>query len=434
MNYQINKSDLTKRLYHGISWSFLGSVLGKVTQLVAFIIVARLLGKEDYGKIGIIRSTITMFMIFSTLGMSATATRYISLYRNKSPYKALKIYRFTYKSTLFFGLLIAVALFFSSDIVATESLRESSLSQAVRIGAFTLLFLSLNAIQIGTLNGFEDFKSIGIQTIINGVVQIVFVVSGTYFWKINGAIAGLAAAAFVFWIQLQFTIRPVINKLKSSISVEEETNLFSIFMKFSLPSLLSSITMIPIVWWTKTLLIKHSGYSEMAVFDVSEQWYYILLFIPNSLSSIILPILTNTSAEGSNQQYMYLIKINLFINVFITLILGIGIGVFSPFINHLYGKDFTNYYPLIIMISTAVICAANNVLGQVIASKGKMWIGFGLNSLWAAWLILFTYLFIIRLNMGALGLACAMFVSYFLHSIAQAWLVIYWKANIKKLY
>lgn len=71
------------------------------------------------------------------------------------------------------------------------------------------------------------------------------------------------------------------------------------------------------------------------------------------------------------------------------------------------------------MLITAVICAANNVLGQIIASKGKMWIGFGLNSLWALWLILFTFLFITKMNMGALGLAYAMLISYFLHSIAQ---------------
>lgn len=429
---EINKSDLRKRLFQGISWSFIGTVLGKVAQLVAFILVARILGKDDYGKIGIIRSTITMFMLFSTMGMSATATRYISLYRNSHPNKVLQIYGFTQKITLIFGISIAVILFLFSNYIATYSLQDIGLSPALKIGAASLLFLSLTATQTGVLNGFEKFKSIGIQAIINGAFQIVFIVVGTYIWGIYGTIAGLALASLFLWGQLKRVIRPIIQKIKQTDYSQENADLKSIFLKFSLPSLLASVTVIPVVWWAKTLLIRHSGYGEMAVFDVSEQWYYIILFIPNSLSSIILPLLTNTSVEGSKYQYNKLIKVNLLINIGISLVLGLGIGVFSPFINHLYGKGFTNYLPFIIMLITSVVCAANNVLGQVITSKGKMWLGFGLNSLWAIWLILFSLLFITKMNLGALGLAYAMLISYFLHSIAQGWVAIYWSKNIQR--
>lgn len=421
---EINKSDLSKRLYSGVSWSLIGSVVSKFAQLLAFIIVARILGKEEYGKIGIIRSTITTFMIFSTLGMGATATRYMSLYRNKHPYKALQVYNFANKLTLVFSLIVVFVLFLFSNHIATTSLHDVSLTRTLQIGIVSLIFLSLNATQIGTLNGFEDFKSIGIQTIINGFFQIIFIVLGSYFWGINGTIAGLALGALFYWVQLQFSIKPNIKKLRNTIDVKEEQSLLSVFIRFSLPSLLSSLAIVPIIWWTKTLLIKHNGYAEMAVFDVSEQWYYIVLFIPNSLSSIILPMLTNISIEGSKQQYNYLVKVNLLINVFITLLLSLIIGVLSPFINHLYGKDFTNYVPMIVMLVTAVICAGNNVLGQVIASKGKMWIGFGLNSLWAFWLLLFAYLFVSEMNLGALGLAYAMLISYLLHSLLQGFVAL----------
>jgi O-antigen/teichoic acid export membrane protein len=353
--------------------------------------------------------------------MGVSATRYISLYRNQSPYKALQVYNFANKVTLMFSLVIGVVLFFASRMLATTSLHDASLSSTLQIGAFALFFLTLTATQTGTLNGFEDFKSIGIQASINGILQLFFIVLGAYFWGIKGAIGGIAAAAFFYWIQLHFAINPNVKKLKTNIVNEDRPNLLSIFVKFSLPSLLASIVFIPVVWWTKTFLIRHAGYGEMAVFDVSEQWYYILLFIPNSISSILLPMLTNTSVEGSKQQYGYLIKVNLYINVGITLILALFAGLLSPFINRLYGKDFTNYLPMIVMLVTAVFCAANNVFGQVIASKGKMWIGFGLNCLWATWLILFSFLLIGKMNLGALGLAYAMLISYFLHSIAQGW-------------
>ncbi|MEI7489242.1 MAG: oligosaccharide flippase family protein, partial [Chryseobacterium sp.] len=55
-----------QRFIKSASWSLIGTVSGKSLMLVAFIIVARIIGKEEYGKIGVLRSTITMFMVFSS--------------------------------------------------------------------------------------------------------------------------------------------------------------------------------------------------------------------------------------------------------------------------------------------------------------------------------------------------------------------------------
>ena len=59
---KVDKSELAKRLYKGISWTLIGNIIGKFLQLVAFIFVARIVGKEEYGQVGIIRSTLNMFL------------------------------------------------------------------------------------------------------------------------------------------------------------------------------------------------------------------------------------------------------------------------------------------------------------------------------------------------------------------------------------
>jgi len=152
-------------------------------------------------------------------------------------------------------------------------------------------------------------NTVGIGSVFNGVIQFILTLTGALLWGIDGAIAGITLSAFLYWIQLQFAVRPNIRKLyDDSKKSVDDAGLFSIFMKFSLPSLLASITVIPVIWWTKTKLIEHSGYEEMAVFDVAEQWYYTLLFIPNALSGILLPLLTNTAVEGTNNQYKKLVK------------------------------------------------------------------------------------------------------------------------------
>ena len=239
-------------------------------------------------------------------------------------------------------------------------------------------------------------------------------------------IAGLGITSFILVLQLWFSLKKDISKIRTAEKNKDDEKLdsSSIFLKFSLPAVLQGLVVIPVLWWVKTFLIDNAGYGEMATFDVAEQWYYVVLFVPNSLGTILLPLLTNTNYNGSKEQYNKLLKVNMLINVGVTFIIAVSVALFSPLIYKFYGKEFTDYQPLIILMITVVICAVNNVLGQVITSKGKMWIGFGVNALWAIWLITFSVIFVGKYNMGALGLAYALLVSYTLHSILQGFVAL----------
>lgn len=423
---KVNKSSLSKRLFEGVSWTLIGNIAGKFFQLLAFIFVARIVGKEEYGQVGIVRSTINMFLIFSSAGMGMTATRHIAMFRTSNPFNAYQIYKFSVKFVLWMGLIISALVFFFSDFIAENQLNDIKLSSALKIGSLVLFLLTVSSIQTGALYGFERFRLVGINTTINGFVLLVSVTLGAYYWGINGVVAGLGVAALFMVFQLFFSLKNDINEIKHS-QVQpngEPLKLKSIFLQFSLPAVLQGLVFIPVLWWAKTFLIDHSDYGEMALYDVAEQWYYVVLFVPSSLSAIILPLLTNTNYNGTVDQYNKLLKFNLMINVGISFAIAVVVALFSPLIYKFYGAGFTDYRPLLILLITVVITAANNVFGQVIAAKGKMWIGFGVNLFWAFLLIMFSVLFIGKYQFGALGLALALLTSYFIHSIAQAWVAV----------
>ncbi len=414
-----------------MSWTLIGNIIGKFLQLLAFIFVARLVGKQEYGQISIIRSTLNMFLIFSSVGMGVTATRYIAMYRNSNPYRAYEIYLFTRKTVFWIGFVFSALIFIFSPYIAKNQLNDIQLSEALKIGAVVLFLMTLTSVQTGSLNGFERFRELGIATALNGAIQLLCVVLGAYFYDINGVISGLGIASLLLLIQLHLSLRKDIGNIRTKKEVPSEDNvdLQSVFLKFSLPAVLQSIVFVPVLWWAKTFLIENAGYGEMAIFDVAEQWYYVVLFIPGSMSAILLPLLTNTNYNGSKEDYKKLLKVNLLINVVVTVVIASGVALFAPLIYKFYGKEFTNYLPLIILLITVVICAVNNVLGQVIISKGKMWTGFGVNALWAVWLIVFSVIFIGKYQMGADGLAYALLVSYTLHSIVQGFIAFRMKSE-----
>lgn len=389
--------------------------------LVAFIIVARIIGKEEYGKIGVLRSTITMFMVFSSMGMGLTAARYVAYYRNSNREKAYQIHRASNQVALIFGLIISVIIFLFNNQISKSSFDTQELSFALKLSVIALFFSTVSSAQSGTLTGFEDFKRLGINNLIYGVAQFLLIIFGAYFFGANGVIISLGIAAGLFVILNEISITKHFGSTFQNVKVFTP-EIKNIFIKFSLPAMLSTFVAMPAIWLGKALLVRTNGFSEMAVFDVSEQWYLMVLFIPNSIGSIVLPMLSNTLSEEPGRQYNKLLKLNLLVNCCIVTVLTLFVILLAPFILKLYGSNFTSFLPLRILLVAAVLQTINSILGQVIASKAKMWLGFAVNLFWGISFLTITYIFVEYLNLGALGLSYAFLLSYLLHSIVQGFI------------
>ena len=70
---KISSETLMRRFLNGAVWSIAGSVLSSGLNLILWMIVSRILGKEQYGKFVLIQSTLGMVGIFSGFGLGATA-------------------------------------------------------------------------------------------------------------------------------------------------------------------------------------------------------------------------------------------------------------------------------------------------------------------------------------------------------------------------
>lgn len=361
-----------------------------------------------------------MFTVFAGMGLGATASKYISQYRNVNPTKAGDIYILSNILIFFISLIFTLILFFSSSYIAEYSLHAPYLSDEIKVGAIVLFFVTVNSVQNGALAGFEDFKSISINTVISSCVQAVFLIIGCYWSGIYGALIGWGIGCFSCYILNRRSIHLQLKKYKLSFKIRRlRKEELAILWKFSFPSLLASAMVGPVLWWTKTFLVSRSGYNEIAVYDVAEQWYTIVLFVPATLAQIILPMLSNALEEGSRREYLNLVKTNLAINVSVSLLLSLFMILVGPYIMGFYGKGFVDIRTMSIMMMATVASSACNVVGQVIASRDKMWYGFAFNMLWAVIFILFTVFCVGSLGMEASGLALAFLLSYVVHFILQ---------------
>src|SRR5512135_1086120 len=75
---RIRSSSLGYRLAHGAFWSMTGAGVSQAMMLLSSIVVARILGRQQFGEFGIINNTIGMFGIFAGFGLGMTATKYVA--------------------------------------------------------------------------------------------------------------------------------------------------------------------------------------------------------------------------------------------------------------------------------------------------------------------------------------------------------------------
>lgn len=415
---RINKSDIGHRIASGAFWSMVGTALSKVFVLIGGMFCARILGKEGFGEFGMIRSTISMFVVFGTAGLGLTATKHIAEFLKTAKEKIPSIYMLTNGFATITGGIVVVLVLLLSDYLVNNTLNSPQLLTSLRFGALLLFVTVLNGAQFGTLSGFENFKAIAQNNVIGGIAETVFMLLGAYYYGVEGAVLGFGMGFVCLFIANQYSI----NNTFKNYGIKIDRKLFyrqdlKLLYKFSLPAMLSSLLVTPVMWGIRAILVNHDDFGELANFEIATQWRLIILFVPSAVGQIVLPILSSINSSD-RQKFWKVLKYNLMLNVSVSFCIALLVCICSPLIVSFYGDDFTNPYPLIVLAFSTIFSSIASVVGMSIQSRAKIWTGFLFNLLWATMVCSLSYFFV-KQGYGSTGLSLAILISYIVHSILQ---------------
>ena len=410
---------LRGRFARGAVWSLVGAVISQGCGLAASVITARLLGREQFGEYGIIQSTVGMFGVFAGMGLGLTATKYVAELRVTNPHRAGRIIALSTAVALGTATTAAVALFAAAPWLAASTLNAPNLSAELRIATGVLFLNALNGTQTGVLAGLEAFRTIARVNLIRGVLTFPLAVAGVLLWNLRGAVAALVAAAAVGWILNHIAICAECRRNGIAVRWERFWPERTILWKFSLPAVLGGATATPAMWAASSILVNQPhGYAEMGIFSAANQWRNAVAFLPALLSQPLLSMLSNLSV-GDSGSFRKLLRANLLLSFGLSLLKAAPIVVRSSWILKAYGGGFVvGRLVLILLVLATVISSTAAVIGQAIASLGRMWWGFNLNTVWALMLLSCAVLLVPRY--GALGLATAFLASYLVHALTSA--------------
>ena len=371
-----------------------------------------------------------MFVVFAGFGLGMTATKHVAEFYKLDPERAGRILALSGLFAMATGTLVAVAVFTFAPWLAANTINAPQLAPAIRIGAFILLINGLNGAQTGALAGFEAFKTIATVNVGVGLASFPLLVGGAYWGGFQGAVWALLLNMFLNWLLNHLALRKVAARYKVPFTFRGCLQEWPILWKFSLPAALGGFMVSPVIWGCNALLVNQpGGYAQMGIFDAANQWRIAILFIPGMVGQVVLPMLSNLHGTGDTARYWKVLKYNILLNGGVALLAALLVAVAGSWIMRSYGEGFEEgYWVLVLLVFSAVLIAVNHVVGQSIASRGKMWVGFILNCLWGGTLLGFSAWFVFN-GYGAFGLAMAYLMAYLLHTL---WVSIYSWRLMKK--
>jgi O-antigen/teichoic acid export membrane protein len=400
---------LRGRLIKGTVLNFIAVAFNQGSTLFVNIIIARILMKDVFGEYAMVQSTLLTVSGLAQLATGYTASKYVSEFRSVNPERAGRIMGLCAIVSVVMACSATLLLIILSPWLADSALKAPHLARALIIGSGFLFFSSINGYQTGVLSGLEAYGGLAKAGIFSGIVAIVTISSGAWWWGLSGALAGLSISAllrcFVHNIWIRYENRRVNIKVKIRGCFAQEKD---IIFHFAIPAAIAGCFSIPVIWLGNSILVRQpGGYGEMAYYAAAMNIKNLLLFAPLVITNVASSVLNHVKGAGNYLQYGRLFKFNNFFVFFTASMTAIVLGLLSNIILGMYGPEFISGRNLMfIMLISGVFEATTGSVYQRIQNSGRIWLSFFVITLPLNPLFLLIAFYIVP-KLGAIGLGIA---------------------------
>ena len=425
---KLSKSPISYRLARSAFWALVSGIASRALTIVSSIIVARLLGKEGFGELGMVQSTIGMFGFFAGFGLGATATKYIAEFRVKDRQRAGRIATLTFLIAIITSGIMAVACFCMSDWLAEKTMNRSDLASLIGAGSLLLFTTIISGVLPAVLSGFESFRKMTIISIWQAILSLLITIPLVWLFGTHGAIASLTINAALGILLYSISLKS--ESAKFGISLQYDKSIWGecpVLWKFSLPSMVAGMVAVPVVWITNIMLVNQpGGYGELGLFNAANQWRMLIIVLPSLLTSGMLPILSESYGKEDKSDFKKAVALNLKVTWVVALPLTVLIITLGKPLALLFGKQFNGIEQILyLLMISCFLSVIGGPVGSALAGAGKMWIGALMNLGWSVALIFATF-FLVP-SFGSIGLAISYCFAYFLHIV---WSMVYLEKRI----
>jgi O-antigen/teichoic acid export membrane protein len=403
-------------------WAVIGDTASRGLLLVALMVCAQFLSPGDYGKLGLVRTTILTFVTFGGIGLGITANRFVAEhFENDTRFTGLLVGGGIAMAAVF-GAVTSTVLWLSSPLIAGDLIGDAAVSHHLRWCAPIVLLGSIYGAQVGIMQGFGAFRELAIASTAQGVMALVLIPIGAATLAIDGAVFGILGYHVVGAVLLGVAIRRRLRAHGIIIRTRPLAEMMPIFLRFSLPAAIGGLAIAPFKWLAEAMLARHGGFPELGVFGAAMLLTTVLLSLVSALNAPMVAYFGRKHAHGDAQAS----SLNLYGTWYVFLVLAAPLLIWPPLASLPFGPDYRSAQFIEVTIWLLGYVGLTVYFGGIVRlmiQRGRLWLVVATTlieggALIAAFLLLKRY--------GAAGLAIAYVASY-LARIAIAMPILYWR-------
>lgn len=419
-----SRSGDLRRFGFGLAWSTLGTVAVRLTPLITTILISRWFGIEVVGKFAVAYGTLMSAGMLAATGFSLMAIRNVAAEADRAPELAGRIVALALILTFVSGSLLAAVVFFFAEQIAGGLLKQPALAPFLAIVAPAILLNAMSQVQLSILSGLQQFRSIARLNIGYGATLVVAVPAGLWLYGLAGSFVAMALSTLGLCLAAWPVVRRALAEKEITIRFAGAFSEWPLITKFALPALFASILFEPVNWICTAIIVSTpDGLAEAGVYYIAMQLELLLLFVPQIVVQVIVPMLSSGFGERSRSRVLGILGMSVGTNLLIAVGFVGVMQLFGELLLGIFRLDLSMHATVFMLaVANAAVMSLAAPLGPVPVSAGYTWTGLAITGGWAATFIGGTWL--LR-DLGAEGAFTARLIAWTAQSIVYVFFTHY---------
>lgn len=397
---------IERQLVIGATWSLLGTVLSQAIALCSSVLLARVLGQQEFGELNIVRITVLTAASFVGGGLAIAATKHVAEFRDRQPDQAGSVLGLLLGVAVILSSIGAVISFSISSWVANTVLNAGYLCNALKIGSLLIVTSAVSGVQNGALQGNAAFMAVAMMSLLEALLIGGSGVGGALSMGVDGAMLGIGGAATVMIVVRHYLLRHLLREQQISVKFKRCHANFRLLASVAIPSMLLTAVIQSAEWLGRVLVARGpDGFGQVAIFSAAQSIANITQLAPGQITNASLPIMTQLQSLGGTASFRSTLLRTTGMVLLCGLLVAVLIAAGSKHLMGLYGESFAvNNRVLIVLAGTYGVAVVTMVWGTALIAAGQTWSQLLQKGLWGGAMVGVAYMLS---DEGALGLAYA---------------------------
>jgi len=402
----------------GSTTILLSLIVSGVISILLSILIARSVRATEFGIYAMVVSTQVIVILFAGFAMGTTLAKFISEYTVRSPPEARALAKVGLVLVALFTGASTSAYVALKDFIGKGLFNEPRVSELIPLSALVVLSTVLFSTAFGMVQGCQRIRALAVMRVLSPMLSIGLVAVLLRVFNLEGVFIGLflgqtsVAIGTLVWLnrsRFQFTY----SAIRGSVSMHSKR-----LLAYSIPAVLSASLVVPVVWLGNTALALSTSFEILAYFAVAYVTFQSLNVFPQSIVIPLIPRVSELSIASPKDIPASIVWTLRFSSVTLLPIV-VSVALFAkPIVTLLYGEAYAPAADAVyLMVTASYFYATASIIGAAIAGIGRVWVGFGLNALWALLFLVLSAFLIPR--WGVLGLAATFSCSYAAHVVSS---------------